>query len=176
MKKIIIFTIILIASFCLHGCVESEPDLFSIASSLNNGENGISEIIHYYIENVENSYILKFENGDLVTIGEDNSIEYLMPIESDYTSSVISIYGFYSEMDSARAQIVLAIETTPSTGILNDFDTTLERTSLDVTFDQYINSANISQSIPTQLFNLNGLELLARIKNLLENVLNVDYK
>ena len=189
MKKCILFFTVFIMALTLVGCksvtTTEEPlsstltmdeSLFSIAESLNETEFGITNIILYLDEFVGDTYIIQFENGDLVEIRDDDNIKYHMSIESDYSSAEMVAYGHYGELDAASIQIVIAVGTTPSTGRVNDFDLTLERTSIDIAFDVYINSADISQTISTQLFNSNGLELLARARTLFETVLDVEFR
>jgi hypothetical protein len=99
-----------------------------------------------------------------------------MPFASTYTHSQISVYCEGKELDSSLAQIVVTINSTPSTGQVHEFDLTAEMVSTDFEFDSYINSAEIPEEITNTLFNDNILELIFRIKNIFEGVLNVSFK
>jgi hypothetical protein len=128
------------------------------------------------LENIENSYIVKFENGDMLVVQDDDSFEYHMPIVSDYTYSEITVYSENGDLNSVIAQIVVTIENTPSTGEIVNFNVTEEREFFDVTFDSYINSANISEDIATDLFNENAEQLVSRIKDLFQNVFEITFE
>jgi hypothetical protein len=179
MKKILLTVLLLLMVVVLSACNKipaSTESLFSLAGSLNEDEEGISEVIHYQLENIENSYIVKFENGDMLIVQDDDSFEYHMPISTDYTYSEITIYSENGDLNSVIAQIVVTIENTPSTGEIVNFNVTEEREFFDVTFDSYINSANISEDIATVLFNENAEQLVSRIKDLFQNVFEITFE
>ena len=179
MKKFFFIVMLIIFIGVLSACNNtptSTESLFSLAGNLNEGDEGISEVIHYQLENIENSYIVKFENGDMLVVQDDDTFEYHMPIVSDYTYSEITIYSENGNLNTVIAQIVVTIENTPSTGEIVDFNLTEERESFDVTFDSYINSANISEDIATILFNENAEQLVSRIKDLFQNVFEITFE
>ena len=188
MKKIFSIVMLMILIAALSACNNkssstvdelqslSSVSLFSLAENLQEGEEGISRITHYRVDNRENSYIIEFENGDMLVVEEDDNFEYQMPFASTYTHSQISVYCEDKELDSSLAQIIVTINNTPSTGQVHEFDLTAEMVSTDFEFDSYINSAEIPEEITNTLFNDNILELFFRIKNIFEGVFNVSFK
>ena len=176
MKKLISVVLFVIIVFIITGCQDTkEPSLFSIAESLSVVEFSINDIVHYNNERIENLYIITYENGDILSVAEDNSLEYHMDFSSDdYTASRILAFGVYGEMDSSTLQIVLSIGTLPSTGIVESFDFTLERTEFDITFDKYINSADILETTSRELINTHGLDFITRFKTAFETTFQVE--
>jgi hypothetical protein len=186
MKKVFLFIALILMFFTIISCdstltvttllgtgvvTTEEISLFQITETMNENEFGITRILLNESAVVNDYYVIQFDNGDLVEIEENNSFKYIMQFDSDYSSTEMVAFGQYGELDLAKISIVLVVGLTPTTGRVNNFDLTLERNSVDVTFDSYINTADISQTIATQLFNSNAIELIIRVRYLFETVL-----
>ncbi|MDD3123073.1 MAG: hypothetical protein PHC62_06090 [Candidatus Izemoplasmatales bacterium] len=191
MKKVFLFIALILMFFTIISCdstltvttllgtgvvTTEEISLFQITETMNENEFGITRILLNESAVVNDYYVIQFDNGDLVEIEENNSFKYIMQFDSDYSSTEMVAFGQYGELDLAKISIVLVVGLTPTTGRVNNFDLTLERNSVDVTFDSYINTADISQTIATQLFNSNAIELIIRVRYLFETVFGVEFK
>jgi hypothetical protein len=150
--------------------------LYDIANTLNEGEYQISQISYYNVNYIENSIIINFENNDMAIVRKDNSFEYHMDIESDYSGAKIVVFGVYGELNSSIVQVILAVGNEATTGRIENFDITIGREIIDIEFGTYINNGNISEEIAVEMYINNGIEFQSRVENFFENILNVEFK
>ncbi len=151
-------------------------DIFEIIETLDYEENGITRLISDEGPKGEEIIWILFENGDSAAIQEDNKIHYFYRLNSNYSYASLSASWNYGEVDTATLIVSISRNSDSSSGSVHNFDMTIERETLELALDSYINCASISEEIATQLLNNNGLELIVRTKYFIENILHLIYK